>query len=68
MGAAGAKSNFGGHCQIEGPATRYVNSESKFTNCDADATTLAPIDQFPNLASIIIDELQEDDCGVYVEH
>ena len=29
--------------------------------------TLAPIDQFPNLASIM-DELQEDDCGVYVEH
>ena len=29
--------------------------------------TLAPIDQFPNLASII-DELQEDDCDVYVEH
>ena len=29
--------------------------------------TLAPIDQFPNLVSII-DELQEDDCGVYDEH
>ena len=27
--------------------------------------TLAPIDQFPNLASIL-DEFQEDDCGVYV--
>ena len=29
--------------------------------------TVVPIDQFPNLASII-DELQEDDCSVYVEH
>ena len=29
--------------------------------------TLAPIDQFPNFASLI-DELQKDDCGVYVEH
>ena len=29
--------------------------------------TLAPIYQFPKLASII-DELQEDDFGVYVEH
>ena len=28
---------------------------------------LAPIDQFPNLTSII-DKLQDDDCGVYVEH
>ena len=27
--------------------------------------TLESIDQFPNLASII-DDLQEDDCGVYV--
>ena len=26
--------------------------------------TLAPINQFPNLASII-DELQGDDCGVF---
>ena len=29
--------------------------------------TLAPIDKLTNLASII-DELQEDDCGVYVQH
>ena len=29
--------------------------------------TLAPINQFANLASIF-DELQEDDCGVNVEH
>ena len=30
--------------------------------------TLAPIDQFPNLASIIINELYEDDCGMYVDY
>ena len=39
-GAMSEKSNFGGPCEIEGVATQYVNLESKFTNCDANATKI----------------------------
>ena len=52
---------FGGHARLRGANTLSLQIVMLMQ------PTLAPVDQFSNLASII-NELQEDDCGEYVEH
>ena len=56
----------GGHARLKEAATQYVNLNRNLQIVMLMQPTLAPIDQFPNLDSII-HKLHEDDCGVHVE-